>query len=273
MDTDGPVYDSAGNVIGVLVIAGSNLRDGDRIDGTKYVIDYEAIKFRNDVAINDILPNGIRLERGSGIQPHTGLPVCRNGVTTVSPAAPSPRSTTAGSRSTGYPPTTATRAARCTQSPHRDTAPLSESPAELPAASRPVWCKPPRFPGRPSSINYEKTWKKHPTLPHHLGIHLLPPRFLHQRTPRSHRLVATRRVVPRALLTLVGALLTVNVADRELRRDQCRRQRSTDRTAGTVHGVGRGPHRVVRPWPREPGCRTCGPADLSRHGDHPAPTR
>lgn len=82
MDTDGPVYDSAGNVIGVLVIAGSNLRDGDRIDGTKYVIDYEAIKFRNDVAINDILPNGIRLERGSGIQPHTGLPVCRNGVTT-----------------------------------------------------------------------------------------------------------------------------------------------------------------------------------------------
>ncbi|ALR12540.1 hypothetical protein BST43_10880 [Mycobacteroides saopaulense] len=82
MDTDGPVYDSAGEVIGVLVIAGSNLRDGDRIDGTKYVIDYEAIKFRSDVAINDILPNGIRLERGGGIQPHTGLPVCRNGVTT-----------------------------------------------------------------------------------------------------------------------------------------------------------------------------------------------
>ncbi|WP_078282789.1 hypothetical protein [Mycobacteroides franklinii] len=82
MDTDGPVYDSAGELIGALVIAGSNLHDGDRIDGTKYVIDYEAIKFRDDVAINDILPNGIRLERGSGIQPHTGLPVCRNGVTT-----------------------------------------------------------------------------------------------------------------------------------------------------------------------------------------------
>ncbi|AMT71831.1 hypothetical protein ABG82_17560 [Mycobacteroides immunogenum] len=82
MDTDGPVYDSAGELIGALVIAGSNLRDGDRIDGSKYVIDYEAIKFRNDVAINDILPNGIRLERGSGIEPYTGLPVCRNGVTT-----------------------------------------------------------------------------------------------------------------------------------------------------------------------------------------------
>ncbi|MBA0045281.1 hypothetical protein [Mycobacterium sp. NPDC050853] len=82
MDTDGPVYDSTGNIIGALVIAGSNLRDGDRIDSSKYMIDYEAIKFRDDVAINDVLPNGIRLERGSGIQPHTGLPVCRNGVTT-----------------------------------------------------------------------------------------------------------------------------------------------------------------------------------------------
>ncbi len=82
MDTDGPVYDSGGKAIGVLVIAGSNLQDGDRIDSSKYMVDYEAIKFRDDVAINDILPNGIRLERGSGIQPNTGLPVCRNGVTT-----------------------------------------------------------------------------------------------------------------------------------------------------------------------------------------------
>ncbi|TDZ75242.1 hypothetical protein DE4585_01604 [Mycobacteroides salmoniphilum] len=82
MDTDGPVYDAAGKLIGVLVIAGSNLRDGERIDGTRYLIDYEAIKFRDDVAINDILPNGIRLERGGGVLPQTGLPVCRNGVTT-----------------------------------------------------------------------------------------------------------------------------------------------------------------------------------------------
>ncbi|WP_309224188.1 MULTISPECIES: hypothetical protein [unclassified Mycobacteroides] len=81
MDSDGPVYDSAGNVIGVLIIASSNMQDGDRIDSSKYMIDYEAIKFRDDVGINDVLPNGIRLERG-GIQPHPGLPVCRNGVTT-----------------------------------------------------------------------------------------------------------------------------------------------------------------------------------------------
>lgn len=78
----GPVTDRAGNVIGTLATFRDNTPNGATVNTDQVIADYEAIVLADDVASNDILPGGLRLETGpdDGVAP--GEPVCHFGIVT-----------------------------------------------------------------------------------------------------------------------------------------------------------------------------------------------
>lgn len=79
---DGPVFDENGNFIGIMAIAHyQELPTGTEI-ADNYAKDYETVRFTDHVAINNILPNGLQLQKDPSVVPQPGLPVCRMGITT-----------------------------------------------------------------------------------------------------------------------------------------------------------------------------------------------
>lgn len=119
---NGPVFTSDGVRIGQLAVAQST--SSPRAAGADdYRIDYEGIAFDDGVPINNVLPNGLRLE---SIPPSCPGMACRYAgweSPPERPAGPSRDSATAGSSSTACPPSTGTPAVPCTPSPHRATRP------------------------------------------------------------------------------------------------------------------------------------------------------
>lgn len=78
----GTVTDADGNVIGNLATFRDNTPNGTTVDTDQMIADYEAIALADDVAANDILPDGRRLEPASDATVQSGDPVCHFGIVT-----------------------------------------------------------------------------------------------------------------------------------------------------------------------------------------------
>ena len=76
----GVVTDAAGNPIGTLAAYRDNTPDGTTVNTDQVIADYEAIRLDDAVAVNDILPGGLRLTTGPA--PQAGEPVCHFGIVT-----------------------------------------------------------------------------------------------------------------------------------------------------------------------------------------------
>lgn len=78
----GPVNDDEGHVIGTLGTFRENTPDGATINTDQQIVDYETIVLADDVAVNNILPDGRPLESDPGLTVQPGEPVCHFGVVT-----------------------------------------------------------------------------------------------------------------------------------------------------------------------------------------------
>lgn len=79
---DGTVRDKTGTVIGTQMSFRDNTPDGATIDTNHQITDWQVIRLRPDVAVNDILPGGRVLVAGDAVEPEAGLRVCHFGVMT-----------------------------------------------------------------------------------------------------------------------------------------------------------------------------------------------
>ncbi len=78
----GPVVDKDGNFIGSLALFRDNTPDGATIATDHQIADWEAIGLANDVAVNNILPGGRRLDSDPNLVVEPGQSVCHFGVIT-----------------------------------------------------------------------------------------------------------------------------------------------------------------------------------------------
>jgi hypothetical protein len=78
----GLVNDRNGNFVGTQAGWHDNTPDGATITTDHMISDWETIALGNDVAVNNILPNGHALVEDPAIVPVAGMPVCHFGVVT-----------------------------------------------------------------------------------------------------------------------------------------------------------------------------------------------
>jgi hypothetical protein len=78
----GPVTDSHGNLIGNMAVYRDNTPDGTTVTTDQVIADYEAIVLTDNVAVNNILPDGKPLESQPGRLPQPGEAVCHFGIVT-----------------------------------------------------------------------------------------------------------------------------------------------------------------------------------------------
>lgn len=78
----GPVTDRDGNLIGTLATFRENTPNGATVNTDQQIADYEKIALDDDVALNNILPDGRPLESEPGLSVQPGEPVCHFGVVT-----------------------------------------------------------------------------------------------------------------------------------------------------------------------------------------------
>ena len=78
---NGPVTDAGGTVIGSLASYRDNTPGGTTVSTDQVIADYEVINLADDVATNDILPDGRRLQ-SDPVLLSPGQPVCHFGIAT-----------------------------------------------------------------------------------------------------------------------------------------------------------------------------------------------
>lgn len=78
----GTVLNGVGMSVGRKLLARTNRPDEGPVYDDDITVDYEQIAFSDGLDLNDLLPNGRRLERDDTVTPVEGMPVCRTGVTT-----------------------------------------------------------------------------------------------------------------------------------------------------------------------------------------------
>ena len=78
----GPVTDTNGQVIGNMATYRDNTPDGATVTTDQTIQDYEAIVLADNVAVNNILPNGKPLQSQSGRVAQPGEAVCHFGIMT-----------------------------------------------------------------------------------------------------------------------------------------------------------------------------------------------
>ncbi|HEU4361297.1 MAG TPA: hypothetical protein VFR27_07275 [Mycobacterium sp.] len=78
----GAVTDRDGNLIGQLATFRDNTPSGTTVNTDQVIADYEAIVLADDIALNDILPGGRRLEADPDAQVQPGEAICHFGIVT-----------------------------------------------------------------------------------------------------------------------------------------------------------------------------------------------
>lgn len=78
----GPVTDRDGNLIGNLATFRDNTPSGATVNTDQVIADYEAIVLTDQVAMNDVLPGGRRLEADPNAQVEPGDAICHFGTIT-----------------------------------------------------------------------------------------------------------------------------------------------------------------------------------------------
>jgi hypothetical protein len=79
---DGPVTDAGNSVIGQLATFRDNTPAGATVNTDQSIADYESIALAEDVAVNNILPDGRALESDPGAALTPGDAICHFGVVT-----------------------------------------------------------------------------------------------------------------------------------------------------------------------------------------------
>lgn len=79
---NGPVTDKDGNLIGNLATFRDNTPSGSTVNTDQVIADYEAIVLSEEVAVNDVLPGGRRLQAAPDAAVQQGEAVCHFGVVT-----------------------------------------------------------------------------------------------------------------------------------------------------------------------------------------------